>query len=330
MAKSESEPTEPPKPGLINLPGIFAAAADDLLAAVTQGRILYNTQNIRDSGAPLEAALRALFARLLPSPFVVQHGYLFDTQSHCTPQIDLIIADAARSQVMLTAPEGATYAPFTDAYAIIEIKTSADHIGEHLDQIGAQIDAIERMQRDLRTQGNITFPSLISALVLGKSDGLKEYEIVERWTARAAPFPTFVFLLDRGQIILPEDDFSSLLGMGDEVSPVQRPAGAHLAFHEKGADDREKRGNALLWLFYAVQHRLRESQTHNLTRALNELSTPSENLMDWRKAGQAAQMLADASAPFAAAMMRDFNLKPVRALNAARPKRGRPRKEPAS
>ena len=87
--------------GFINLPGIFAAEAEGLLAQVGAGRILLDTHNIRDAGAPLEGAVRDLFSRLLPSGFRVRHGYLYDTASTCTPQIDLIISAADRSQVML-------------------------------------------------------------------------------------------------------------------------------------------------------------------------------------------------------------------------------------
>ena len=50
--------------GQISLPGIFSAAAQELLTSIQRGRILHKTHNIRDAGAPLEASFRDLVAAL--------------------------------------------------------------------------------------------------------------------------------------------------------------------------------------------------------------------------------------------------------------------------
>ncbi|NSZ66563.1 hypothetical protein G6L16_026725 (plasmid) [Agrobacterium tumefaciens] len=80
--------------GAIDLRGFFQAKAQELLASVEQGKILHATHNIREAGGPLESVVRQTFSGLLPSSFSIGHGYLFDTASNCTPQIDLLISPA--------------------------------------------------------------------------------------------------------------------------------------------------------------------------------------------------------------------------------------------
>lgn len=133
------------KSGVIDLPSLFLAIARELAVAAERGRILHRTHNIRDSGAPLEALFRHAIGSRLPSPYRVLHGYLFDADSVCTPQIDALVIDGSDSHEIMTSSEGASYVPYTSAHAIIELKTSAKNIAGHLDQLMTTITALHAM-----------------------------------------------------------------------------------------------------------------------------------------------------------------------------------------
>lgn len=314
MGTLKGHMSEERKPGEISLSGIFAAAADDLLAAVAQGRILHKSRNIRDSGAPLEAAVRAFFSRLLPQSFSVSHGYLFDTQSKCTPQIDLIISPTPRSHAMLRAPEGATYSPFTDVYAIGEVKASARGMSGHLDQFGTQIRSVTNMWRALAAHGG-HLPELTTFIITGESEDVKDSDITDYWKANSDIFPNYIVMLSCGEIVMSTSGLFALFDdSDDEVTPIHQPAGNRLAAFAAGTDLAEKRGNALLWLFYAILHRLRLSEARELRHALSEVAANEE--ASWHSgARKAADMLSRAADPFSAAMIRNVKLKRTRILS---------------
>lgn len=96
------------KSGVINLAGVYEAIAQRLIVALAEGRILHKTKNIADSGQPLEIEFRKFLDGRLPDPFFVHHGYLYDTESDCTPQIDVIISDKEQSTTTLQT-EGGCY-----------------------------------------------------------------------------------------------------------------------------------------------------------------------------------------------------------------------------
>lgn len=274
------------------------------------GRILHGTKNLREAGAPFEAAVRRFFARFLPAPFVVDAGYLFDTASNCTPQIDMFIADAGRLQIMLRSPEGAAYAPFTDAYALTEVKNGGVGIGRSIEQLSARLRRVSAMRQSLAHA--TTFPGLCSALIVGNADGVDESEIIDRWETSDDHFPTFILLLSKGELIMPDDFFSGLFGPEGEIHTSHQPIGQHLAAYALGEDGETKRGNALMFLFYSILHRLRACQAHEIERAFNHMHIPDVTNDEGPK--RAARHLSSVASPFAAAMLRDFRLRRVRLL----------------
>ena len=301
--------------GEINLQGIFSAISGEFLAAVEQGRILHASHNIRDAGAPLETVVREAFSKLLPSSFSLNHGYLFDTNSVCTPQIDLIISSSQKSQVMLRAPDGATYSPFSDAYAIGEIKASVGDTTKHLKQVSKQIKSVLEMRRSLYQGPSHSHrpPNLISFLIFGDSNGVKLEKIAKQWQEDSDGFPDYVFLLDQGEIIIKPNGLFDFFGDSDpKVSPSEQIAGNELTGWTAGSTDEERRGNALLWLFYAVLDRLRRCEGHGAAHALSKIVQDEERLGYGAK--QAADIMSQSADPFAAAMVRSISLSKKRSI----------------
>lgn len=313
--------TDPKAPGLINLPGIFAAAAHELLGMVDRGRILLDTHNIRDAGAPLEGAFRGFLSSLLPTGFLVRHGYLYDTSSACTPQIDLIIAAADRAQVMLQAPDGATYSAVTDAYALAEIKSSAVGLKGHLQQFAAQIAETQRMRRNLQALNPVRLPELITFMIIGKSDALRNGTLRNYWAACPDERPDYILLVDRGQIIMPWSSSLAEFGMVAEPTPQIRPSGEDIGIFQLGDGPEARCGNALLWLYYALLQRLRKSQALELETALREIAPDTDH---WSVAPKrAAERLSSAADPFAVAMTRNFKLELVDVIKAKAVRQGK-------
>lgn len=203
--------------------------AKEFLAAVEQGKILHATHNIRESGSPLEDRVRQAFSSLMPPTFSVGHGYLFDPTSKCTPQMDLIISPSQRSHSMLSTVEGATYSPFSEAYAIGEIKASAGGIRDHLKQLAKRMADVNTMRRSLYELTQYRFPDLISLLIIGDCKDLKLPIVSERWDADPDNFPDFILLVSRGELVLKPTGQAALFFAEDsELGPTQRPDGPDL------------------------------------------------------------------------------------------------------
>lgn len=312
--------------GEINLRGIFQALARELLGAVEQGRILHATQNIRESGGPFESAVRKILSGRLPQTFSITHGYLFDTASKCTPQIDLIVSRAQRRHSMLETPEGATYSPCSEAYAIGEIKASASNMLGHLVQLRDRIASVERMRESLFEPMRWRFPDLTSFLIVGDASELNASVVVSQYQGSPHNFPDFILLVSSGEIIrkptgLPSffDDFSQ------EIGPTQRPDGDRPVAFASGESLQERQGNALLWFFYALLNCLRRTEAHDIAAAYAKLAHHDD---PWNSnAQQAADIASQAADPFAMAMMRSIKLKSTETLsekNTAQKRKGRP------
>lgn len=310
--------------GQISLPGIFSAAAQELLTSIQRGRILHKTHNIRDAGAPLEASFRELFAALLPSGFLVRHGFLYDTTSNCTPQLDIIIAAADRSQVMLKAPDGATYSAVTDAYAVGEIKSSADALKKHLTQFAVQVGQIQDMRRTVTEWSLFSAPELIGFMVIGDSSKLRHVDLAHHWAMHPDGKPSYILLLDKGLIVTPYSIDLAEIGMVGDATPVMRPTGPDVAIWSADGEEADRPGLALLWLYYAIIHQLRHSQAHEFGMALRELENLSE--IELGVSERIAAQLSNTADPFAAAMVRGFNLVLVKAFEAQAAKPRKPRK----
>lgn len=198
----KTPPTERTKvSGNLDIPRLFQAEALSLLEAVERGKLLHATKNIRDSGGPLEACLRKLLADRMPSSVQVGHGHLYDVNSKCTPQIDAMVLSALDNHTMMSTEEGAIYAPFASALAIIEIKSSVDNVASQLEQTDKIVRDITGMANDLRSRRpggtGASLPAAVSVLFYATSNGAKINDF-RKWQASGkGKMPTYVVFLDR-------------------------------------------------------------------------------------------------------------------------------------
>lgn len=243
------------KPGHINMVRLFQAEALDLFGAVERGRLLHGTHNRRDSGAPLEVRWREFLQARLPFQFHVTHGYLFDSQSNCTPQIDTMILNSADCHQLMTSTEGSAYAPFTSALAIMEIKNSAYDVSSSLDQLAGVAKSIQNMKTTLRARrggnGN-TLPETISVMLFADSKNAKLEEFREWYGKHIDAVPTYTVLLDRGAIILKRSLLYELSDWDEHVDFNETRNGAIPYLCMPEVIDDNLAGRALLWLYFAI------------------------------------------------------------------------------
>lgn len=245
------------KQGAIDLVRLFQAEALDLIGAVARGRVLHGTHNIRDSGAPLESQLREFLQSRLPSQFKVTQGYLFDSQSKCSPQIDAMIVNSADCHELMVSPEGSGYLPFTSALAVIEIKNSARNVADNLDQLMSVVTSIKTMQSDLhkrRPGAGERLEEPISVMFFGDS-GDSKLEDFKVWFKKAGRnVPTYTVLLDRAVILANRGGMYAYFDGDDEPAiDFYEHRNGHTPFLcIPEICDESKMGRALLWLYFAI------------------------------------------------------------------------------
>lgn len=243
------------KRGVIDIVSLFEAEASRLLGAISVGRILHRTHNIRDSGHPFEDAFRSFLQHKLPPQFEVTHGYFYDVESRCTHQIDAAIVLSDEKYTLLTSADGASYVPFSSAIVIFEVKSSAAKMAEHLSQLMVRKAELDQMQIDMRSRGMTggrPLDDVVTVLIVGDSSDI-DVPALKKWFAENNEHPYYVLLLDRGVLIASrawaeefvEYDRPQPLGFYDG-----RNGRSPHVYRAKG-EDRIK-GRALLWLYFSM------------------------------------------------------------------------------
>ncbi|WP_156901633.1 DUF6602 domain-containing protein [Azohydromonas australica] len=257
--------------GKLDLERLFQVEAMELLGAVDKGAVLHGSYNIRDSGASIESAFRNILDSRLPSIFGVMQGYLFDDEVSCTPQIDCIVTDAEESHEILKSIEGSTYAPFTCALAVFEIKNTCYDFSAAFDQV-LKINKIflemknRGEQRKSQDEPGIKVP--ISILLFGKTDDcslLKIQSLYEKqFVKNPNLLPHYTILLDKG-IVLAHRFGGAFFTFprGELKFDEYESRGCVHIFTPKKCDDL-KSGRVLLWLYFAVVFAINRISGKNL------------------------------------------------------------------
>lgn len=257
---SKHKATKAPTPGKINIVGLFEAEAAALIQAADRGKILHDTRNIRDSGSLLESTFRQIIGRRLPPQAQMAHGYLYDLDSACTPQIDAMVLSAADNYSMMTAEGDAIYAPFTSCRAYVEIKSSVRDAGKELDQVTNISTKITSMKAKLKGLPlGIKMPKRVgSVLLYANSDNASADKFAQWFSAGKKEGPTLVVFLDKAVVISRRSELNSLFDMGEinhleffypflgKVACLYKPNAKTLS---------EARGRVLLWLYYWLLYR---------------------------------------------------------------------------
>lgn len=237
------------KQGKLNLLNVFEAASQRLLNAVDEGRILHGTLNIAGSGGPFEEAFRSFLDGRIPAPFVVDHGYLFDPESNCSPQIDVIVSNSEAKSCMFKGQDGANYIPFNASCVIGEIKSSSGGIATHIRQLSARIASVSAMggRSHVRHQDPLTF------LLIGDATKADYKKIKATLSESGIRDPKYIVLLNTAEIIASASstfEFNNLhyAERGDTM----------FVWAPDKVVQTHRSGHTLQWLFHAIVYHLRE------------------------------------------------------------------------
>jgi uncharacterized protein DUF6602 len=250
------------QPGKLDIVGLFQAEANSLVDAVSRGQLLHKTKNIRDSGAPLERKLRAVLADRLPAQVELKHGYLFDVESKCTPQIDAMLLAASDNHPIMSAESEGIYAPFTSARAFLEIKSSFGDLTKQLNQTKAIISRIRSMREEMKKRqsqvlADRKIPRVISILFFVNSMDAKVSDFTA-WleSNQLTDFPTYTVLLDKGRILARRNRANQLFEF-DESAGIDfedyRNAG-DLCLCRPNKMDQYAPGRTLAWIYFMLLH----------------------------------------------------------------------------
>jgi hypothetical protein len=255
MTATTDEPTK--VPGNLDIARLFQAEALSLFEAVERGKLLHGTKNIRDSGGPLEVRLRKLLADRMPRGTQVGHGYLYDVDSNCTPQVDGLLLSEQDNHTMMTTEDGAIYAPFTSALAVLEIKSSVGDMVKQLQQTKEIVLRTRKMAEELRqrrTGAGAVLAAPLSVLFYATSKDAKLSSLRDWYAQNGWPTPTYVVFLDRACIVAQRHLSSELLDFGEPL-PVgfddhRNPAARCLCAPQD--EDAYASGRTLLWLYFTL------------------------------------------------------------------------------
>ncbi|MEO3714098.1 DUF6602 domain-containing protein [Roseateles flavus] len=250
---------EAPKLGEINIVGLFEAEAAALLQAADRGQILHKTHNIRDSGALLESTFRQIIGRRLPPQAQMAHGYLYDLESTCTPQVDAMVLSAADNYPMMNAEGEAIYAPFTSCRAYVEIKSSTGDVTKQLGQAAKISTRIAEMGAALgELRAETAMPEGVGSVLLYANSRDAKAGPFATWFSKNSQKPTLVVFLDKAVVISRRPLLNSFFDWGaDEIQPAETLNLAHpfvgseaWLYKPEATTVPEARGRVLLWLYY--------------------------------------------------------------------------------
>jgi hypothetical protein len=251
-AENSANNSKDKKLGVLNLVRFFEAEAAGLISAAERGAIIHGTSNIRDSGSPVEHEFRDFLTAKLPTQFRVLTGYLFDTKSECTPQIDAVIVGAADCHEIMRSTEGSSYVPFTSALAVFEVKNSTYDVESSLNQLKEIKLSVRTMQNSIDWKGSSP-PEILTVLIFVKTDGCKVEEF-QKWYNKNEDHPSYVVLLDRGIIVTYQTFVAQLLDSEENTRIYHEDhldPGILYICRPKNKGDYQI-GRTLLWLYYTI------------------------------------------------------------------------------
>ncbi len=238
--------------------------------AVEQGRILHKTKNIKDSGYLLESRFREIIGSRLPQHIQLAHGYLFDINSKCTPQIDAMLLRTADNHPMMLTDGNAVYAPFTSCKVHIEVKSSIDNFKDQLKQINNISEAITDMQISLKqNQPDIcNNDKIISVLFFVKSENVNIKNLITAYT-QSPRKPTLLIFLDKAKIIAQRSPLSQFMEENEDhtINFEEALAGSDPWIYRAQSNNViEARGQILIWLYYFLLYCMTERELQKIMK----------------------------------------------------------------
>jgi hypothetical protein len=126
---------------------VFLVDAAEIVAAREKSILIHHTRDVDAAGDEVEQAVRAAFARRLPSRYYTGHGHIVDADLHTSPQLDIVVSDGHFTPTLFRGTSGTEYFPYESVYGFGEVKSTYD---KYKDPVGSFVETIRRVRSGLK------------------------------------------------------------------------------------------------------------------------------------------------------------------------------------
>lgn len=258
---------------------VVLSEAAEIVAAREKCRILHGTKDIKAAGDEVETCVRDLLRRRLGHNYHVGHGHIVDSDGRCSPQLDIVIADASVVPAIFRSENGTEYFPYESVYAVGEVKATYRRASNYIAQFMETRSRILSLKREdvppnfIRTHsGGFSLGSglasgdrhgsqniLFTFMVFADSGDFDNAHGFSIFSSHSPEFlPNVICLLDKGLIVYTQLEVSGPLGDDYKVASIlshpSRPvAGAGRAFAWTLLSNGGGESRALSWgVFYGI------------------------------------------------------------------------------
>lgn len=243
---------------------VLMADAIDLIQYREKSKLLHANSDIDASGDEVEIPVRRIIEKWLPKSCYVGHGHIVDSDIKTSPQLDIIIAEKDKSQILFTAENGTEYFPYESVYAIGEIKSTyyEGHIQKFSETIktiknGLHRAPVKPTNFDLRSHLN----PLHSFMFFVNSGDFVLQKIVDFYEkTRNNYLPNTVCFLDKGILLnCNADPYLRKLGEVNLDLEYKQGRRNHWAFVPFG-NEKNRSAASLAYLFFSLTSQISTMQ----------------------------------------------------------------------
>ena len=191
----------------LDLEQVLLEDAKRIQQSRNEGRLLHNTTDIDASGDEVEMSVRSVLEKWLPKSCYIGHGHIVDCKANSSPQLDVIVAEKEKMQVLFSAKNGTEYFPYENVYTIGEIKTTYRDNERYIQKFSETIREIRgKMTREpvfpKEPDQRMFVNPLYSFMFFVDSGNFDVKQIVDFFEKTENTFlPNFICFLDRGIIL---------------------------------------------------------------------------------------------------------------------------------
>lgn len=209
---------------------LFEHDAQEILAARNKGLLIHRTDDISQSGQPVEHAVRRVLEARLPTGYHIGHGHVVDNTLKSCGQFDVIISDTLASGLLLKTESGSEYVPIEATYAVGELKSTYDKQSKPFEVFSSRLRELRSLNRPKVSKNffliggkgrGVEFPGtssdkrpyknpLFSFMLIADSTKFDVQHVRELYAnSEKGLLPNVVCLLDQGVIMYGQFDVQS-------------------------------------------------------------------------------------------------------------------------
>jgi hypothetical protein len=142
----------------LELENVMLADVGEIIAARSKALILHHGRDLDAAGHEVEAAVRRVLRRRLPSRYYIGNGHVVDATWRQSAEFDVVLSDGASAPILFAAADGTEYFPYESVYAVGEVKSG--YYPSH-DPVRKFVDDVHELRTQLTRE--VTSPTYAGA-----------------------------------------------------------------------------------------------------------------------------------------------------------------------